>query len=226
MNNYDYFEQADSHANNFSSANGWQEFSGDNYNYMDNSGIGASAPSNANPSDSLPYVVIVSNSTASAVTGVIILGANVNTGNAVTNLGNVAAITITMDSGDTTYAQFLESIKSQPFKVGVTHIEGSTTAQTFKTLTFTEKATNGRKIEYPFTPRLDPLQQQSTVTIVKHKYTVDAWTQITTTIVANGTLTLSIYPMNELNVARGLEGRQVEKNYGAPHLSQLPGVRL
>ena len=225
MNNYDYFSAAESHANNFSNANGWQDFTGDNYNYMNNNGVSPEMPSNANPSDSLPYVIIVSNSTASAVTGVIILGANVNTGSSVTNNGNVAAITITMDSGDTTYAQFLESIKSESFKVGVTHVEGSSSAQTFKTLTFTEKATNGRKTEYPFTPRLDPLQQQSTVTIVKHKYTVDAWTQITTTIVANGTLTLSIYPMVEMNVARGLEGRQVEKNYAAPGLSQLPGVR-
>lgn len=228
MNNYDYFDAAESHANNFSNANGqygWQGFTGDGYNYMDNGGVGAEAPSNANPSDSLPYVIIVTNSTASAVSSVVILGANVNTGSGVTNFGNVAAITITMDSGDTTYAQFLESIKSQPFKVGLTHIEGSSSAQTFKAWTFTEKSSNGRVTTYPVTPRLDALQQQNTVTLLKNKYTVDAWTQLSTTIVANGTLTVSIYPMNELNVARGLEGRQVEKNYAAPGLSSLPGVR-
>ena len=221
MNNYDYFNDAENSANNFSNATGqygWDAAQGDSWNYMDNGGVGASAPSNSNPSDSLPYVLIIANSTASAVTGVVILGANANTVGA-TNNGNVAAITITMDSGDTTYAQFLESIKSTPFKVGSMHIEGSSSAQTFKALTFTEKASNGRKQTYVITPRLNALANQNTVTMLYHKFTVDAWTSISTTIVASGTLTLSLYPMNELNVARGLEGRDVEKNYAAPNLS-------
>ena len=222
MNNYDYFEQADSHANNFSNANGWDNFGSSGYDYMDNGG-GNDAPSNANPSNSLPYVFIIANSTASDVTNVVILGATSNTVGA-TNNGNVAAITITMDSGLTTYSQLLESIKTMPFTVGEMHLQSSNASQPYKALTFTQGAPNGTSTTYVISPKLDPLQNQSTVSILRHRFVVDSWTKISTTILASATLTMSMYPMNELNVSRGLDGKQVEKNYAQPNLSQYQNL--
>lgn len=215
--NLNYFDQAYQNANNYSNANGdWNGFV-DNYNYANNADS-AGQSSYADPMDSLPYVFIIANSTTADVSSVTILGANYNTVGA-TNNGNVAAITITMESG--TYAQFLENIKSQPFKVGITHLESSNTSQPFKTLTFTQGAANGLSQTWPVTPKKDPNQQQSGVTILRNKYTVDAWTKISTTILGSATLTMSMYPMQELNVARGLEGRPVDKPYGAPNMSQF-----
>jgi hypothetical protein len=35
-------------------------------------------------------------------------------------------------------------------------------------------------------------------------------------------LTVKMYPMQEVNVARSIEGRAVEKGYAAPNMYQLP----
>lgn len=219
MNNYDYFASAERHAfNSYSNYDGWNGFT-DNYNYMDNAGVGM--PSNANPSDSLPYTFQIANSTTNDVSSVVLLGANANTVGA-TNNGNAAAITITMQTGTLTYAQFLENVKSQPFKVGLMYLQSSNANQPFQSLTFTQGAANGTSYTVPYSPTLDPNQNQSGVTIVRHKFTVDAWTSITTTILASATLTVKMYPMQEVNIARGIEARPVEKTYGAPNMYQLP----
>jgi hypothetical protein len=215
MNNHNYFADAYDYANNYSNANGWSGFT-DQYNYA-----GGAGHSNANPADSLPYVFNIANSTTDDVSSVVILGANQNTVGA-TNFGNAAAITITMASGAVTYQQFLENLKSQPFKTGLMHLQSSNTSQPFQVLTFTELQANGTSTTWPVTPLLDPNQNQAGVTIVKNQFTVDAWTQISTTILASATLTMRIFPMQELNVARAISSRPVEKDYNAPDLYQLP----
>lgn len=220
MNNLNYFDQAYAHANNnYSNADGWGYAVGTEYNYADAGMVGV--PSNANPANSLPYVFNISNSTTDDVSSVVLLGANANTVGA-TNNGNAAAITITYQSGSVTYAQFLENIKSQPFRVGLMHLQSSNANQPFQTLTITQSSANGISTSVPYTPQLDPNQNQSGVTIVRYQFTVDAWVSITTTILASATLTVSMYPMQELNVARGIDGRPVDKVYGAPTLTQLP----
>lgn len=221
MNNFNYFDQAYAYANNnYSNATGdWGYAVGGEYNYADAGMVGV--PSNANPANSLPYVFDIANSTTDDVSSVVLLGANANTVGA-TNNGNVAAITITYQSGTVTYAQFLENIKSQPFRVGLMHLQSSNTSQPFQTLTITEGQANGTSSTIPIRPVLDPNQNQSGVTIVRYQFTVNAWLSITTTILASATLTIMMYPMQELNVARGIDGRPVDKVYGAPTLTQLP----
>ncbi len=221
--NYNYFAQADMYANNFSSANGWSGAVGSEYDYMDAGQVGV--PSNANPANSLPYVFQIANSTTDDVSSVVLLGANENTVGA-TNNGNAAAITITYQSGNNiSYAQFLENVKSQPFKVGLMHLQSSNSNQPFQTLTITQIEANGVKTEVPYTPLLDPNQNQSGVTIVRYPFTVNAWVKITTTILASATLTVRMFPMLELNVARSIDQRAVDKIYGAPNLYQLPTIR-
>lgn len=221
MNNLNYFDQAYAYANNnYSNATGdWGYAVGVEYNYADAGMVGV--PSNANPANSLPYVFNISNSTTDDVSSVTLLGANANTVGA-TNNGNAAAITITYQSGAVTYAQFLENIKSQPFKVGLMHIQSSNTSQPFQTLTITESSASGRSSTLPITPQLDPNQNQSGVTIVRHQFTVNAWLSISFTVLASATVTISMYPMQELNIARGIDGRPVDQVYGAPVLTQLP----
>lgn len=220
MNNLNYFDQAYAYANNnYSNADGWGYAVGSEYNYADAGMVGV--PSNANPANSLPYVFNIANSTTNDVSSVVLLGANANTVGA-TNNGNPAAITITYASGSVTYAQFLENIKSQPFRVGLMHLQSANTSQPFQTLTITQSDANGVSNTVPITPVLDPNQNQSGVTIVRYQFTVNAWVSITTTILASATLTVLMYPMQELNVARGIDGRPVDKVYASPILTQLP----
>lgn len=211
-----YFSKAESAAHeNFSNYAGdeWNNFN-DDYNYAD----GNSAETEALAS--LPFVINIANSTTNDVTGVTILGSNGALFGA-TNYGNNAAITITMDNGDVTYTEFLESIKSEPFKVGMMYLQSSNTSQPFKQLTITYKETNGRKVTLPISPALDPMQQQSGVTIVRHQFPVNAFTSISTTILASATLTMRLYPSQVLDIARSLSGQSVAKGFSRPNLSQF-----
>jgi hypothetical protein len=216
-----YFEDAMNFANeSYSNADGWSNMD-DSYNYMGGEGDynyaeGVSSEAKA----SLPFIINVANSTASDVASVQVLGSNSNLFGA-TNFGNPASITITMDNGDVTYTEFLESIKSEPFKVGLMYLQSANTSQPFKQLNIEYREPNGRKVTLPVTPALDPMQQQGGVTIVRHKFPVNAFTKITTTILASATLTMRFYPSEQLDISRGLIGRSVGKGYSKPNLSQF-----
>ena len=215
-----YFSDAQHFANQeYSNYDGWDYMAPDSYDYADdynyaNEGIGSEAKA------SLPFIVNIQNTTTDDVSNVVFLGANSNLFGA-TNFGNPAAIVITMDNGDVTYTEFLESIKSEPFKVGLMYLQSANTSQPFKQLVIEYREPNGRKVTLPVTPALDPMQQQGGVTIVRHKFPVNAFTKITTTILASATLSVRLYPSEQLDVSRGLVGRSVGKSYSKPNLSQF-----
>ena len=198
MNNY--FEDASNFANeNYSNYDGWSNAVQDSYNYADDE-AGQEAKA------SLPFIINIANSTTADVSSVVVLGSNSNLFGA-TNFGNAAAITITMENGDVTYTEFLES--------------SANASQPFKQLTIEYREPNGRKVTLPVTPALDPMQQQSGVTIVRHKFPVNAFTKLSTTILGSATLTMRLYPMEQLDISRGLIGRSVGKDYAKPNLSQF-----
>lgn len=208
-----YFEQAENFANeNFSNYDGWSNFN-DAYNYADGGSEGTAL-------SSLPYVINISNSTTADVSSVVFLNANLAGNTTAPAFGNAAAITITMD-GTITYAEFLQSIKSSPFKVGQVYLQSANANQPFKTLTIVNREATGRKVELPINPRLDPMQNQAGVSIVRTAFTVDAFTSISTTILGSATLTVSLYPQEVIDVARSLSGQTVAKAYSKPNLSQL-----
>ena len=208
-----YFETAENFANeSYSNYDGWSNFT-DAYNYADG-GAGQEALA------SLPFVINISNSTTADVSSVVFLNANLAGNASAPAFGNAAAITITMD-GTITYAEFLQDIKSSPFKVGQMYLQSANTNQPFKTLTIVNREANGRKVELPINPRLDPMQNQAGVSIVRTEFSVDAFTSISTTILGSATLIVSLYPKQQINVARSLSGQTVAKDYSRPNLSQL-----
>ena len=191
-----YFSDAQNFANNeYSNYDGWDnagggeeyDYAGGDYNYA-SQGVGAEAKA------SLPFIINIANSTTNDVSGVVFLGSNSNLFGAA-NFGNVAAITILMDNGNVTYTEFLESIKSEPFKVGLMYLQSANTSQPFKQLVIIYREPNGREVTMPVSPALDPI--------------------------ASATLTVRLYPSEQLDVSRGLVGRSVGKNFSKPNLSQF-----
>ncbi len=217
-----YFSDAQNFANDeYSNYDGWDNAAGDNYGDLGGEDYNyASQGVDAEPKTSLPFIINISNSTTDDVASVVFLGSNSNLFGAA-NFGNLAAITILMDNGNVTYTEFLESIKSEPFKVGLMYLQSANASQPFKQLVITYREPNGREVTMPVSPALDPMQQQGGVTIVRHKFPVNAFTQITTTILASATLTVRLYTSEQLDVSRGLSGRSVGKNFTKPNLSQF-----
>lgn len=219
-----YFLNATNYANEtYSNYGGWNNLAPDAYDYFDdyNYADGDAGVTEANAKASLPFNINIANSTTNDVSNVVILNANATTAAGVTNFGNVAAITITMDNGSITYGQFLESIKSEPFKVGLIYLQSSNASQPYKSLTIGYTEANGRTVTLPVSPRVDPMQNQSGVTIVRYQFPINAFTSITTTILASATLSMAIYPSTQLDTARALTGRSVAKDYVKPNLSQF-----
>jgi hypothetical protein len=211
-----YFETAESFANeNYSNYSGseWNNFV-DAYAYADGG-------AEQDIASSLPFVININNSTTADVSSVVVLNANTAGNASAPAYGNNSAITITMDNGDITYAEFLQDIKSSPFKVGQIYLQSANASQPFKALTIKHRESNGIVRSIPVSPRVDPMQNQSGVTIVKYQFPVNAYTSITTTILASATLTMSLYPSEQINVARSLSGQDVTKAYARPSLSQL-----
>lgn len=210
-----YFDEAEFYANeNYSNASGeWSNF--DTYDYFDEYNYaGGGGHSNANPASSLPYIINIQNTATTDQANVSVLGANVNIN--ATNTGNPANIVITMDNGAVTYIQFLQSIISEPFRVGLMYLQSANALQPFRQLLIEYIEPNGRTVNTPLTPALDPMQQQSGVTVVRHMFPVNANTAISTTILASATLTLRLYPSQVLDVSRSLVGRSVDKNFSNP----------
>jgi|GEM_PF-2718958 len=212
-----FFEEANNFANesysNFGGDDGWTNMV-DEYDYM------GGGNSQGDARASLPFIINIANTTAADVAAVNILGSNSNLFGA-TNFGNPAAIVITMDNGTVTYTEFLESVKSEPFKVGMMYLQSANTAQPFKQITVEYREPNGRQVTLPVSPALDPMQQQSSVTIVRYSFPVNGFTKLQTDILASATLTLRLYPSEQLDISRGLVGRGVAKDYAQPNLSQF-----
>lgn len=216
-----YFDEAENFANeNYSNMAGDWNNMVDQYDYFDEYDYANGGGANGGPKASLPFIINVENTTTADVASVNILGSNSNLFGA-TNFGNPAAIQISMDNGTVTYTEFLESIKSEPFKVGLMYLQSANTSQPFKQITIVYREPNGREVTLPVTPALDPMQQQATVTIVRHQFPVNAFTKLQTTILGSATLTLRLYPAEQLDIARGLVGRSVAKDYTRPNLSQF-----
>ena len=207
-----YFEKLENSAmENFSNYDGWSNFT-DEYNYADGQG-------SAEALASLPFVINIANSTTADVADVVILDANKRASLTAVGYGNNVAITITMD-GDISYGEFLQSIKSEPFRVGEVYLESANVSQPYKTLTIINREANGRELKMPVNPKKDPMQFQAGVSILKTEFTVNSFTSIKTTILGSATLIMSLYPKQQINVSRSLDGRGVSKDYSRPNLSQ------
>lgn len=199
----------------------FMNYAGDEWNYFNDPYNYASGGSGVpDAASSIPFVINVQNTTTTDVSNVTILGSNGNLFGA-TNFGNSAAIVITMNNGSVTYTEFLEGIKSQPFNVGLMYLQSSNSSQPFQSLTISYKEMNGRLVQQPVMPALDPMQNQNGVTIVRYNFPVNSFTSISTTILGSATLTLRLYPSEQLDIARTLAGQSVAKGYVRPNLSQF-----
>jgi hypothetical protein len=193
--------------------NNYENFYGDQYN------AGGNAPAAQQAPPSQPFNFSIVNSTASAVTAVI-LGANQNI--SATNNGNAAAITITQQNGSITYAQFLQNMLTYQFRVGLLYMYSTTAGQPFNPITVSQTDPTGPTSSLPYYPKLNGFQNQSTVGEVNCSIPVNAFTQFSISINASATLLFSLYPEVTLDVSQGLINQQPKQGRSNPMISGVP----
>ena len=228
-----YLENAKSFANErYMNAIGFDYFAGGDQ-FFDADGDGAAAPQAGGvPSmgamrTSQPYIITISNASATSVSNFDVLGAYQYLGSGTFSSGSLVSGNITVSSAisNVTYQEFLYQSMNSPFAVGLTYIEsvsGSST-QVSQTLTLNTRDANGNQALKTLVPTIDPYQQQSGIVALNQLYDIDGFTKITiSTVLPSVVFRMHFYPRANLNVARGLRGNQVAADFGSPMKQVTP----
>jgi len=228
-----YLQNAKNFANEkYVNAIGFDYFAGGD-SFFDADGAGAPAPDAGGvPSmgamrTSQPYIITVSNASATSTSNFDVLGAYQYLGTGSFSSGNLTLGNIVISSAisNITYQEFLYQSMNSPFSVGLTYIEsisGSST-QVSQTLTLNTRDANGNQALKTLVPTIDPYQQQSGIVALNQLYDIDGFTKITiTTVLPSVVFRIHFYPRANLNVARGLRGNQVASDFGSPLKQVVP----
>ena len=170
---------------------------------------------------SQPYIITVSNASNAAVT-IDVFGAYIYLNNVGFVAGSLTVSNVTITSGlsNTTYYNLLNQSSVSPFTIGSTLISAinGVTNQVLQPLTLTTQDANGNQAVKVLTPTIDPYQQQSGVIELKQPFRIDGFTKLTFSIFASTSVQFQFYPSDTINIARGLSGTPVSKQYGSPKI--------
>jgi hypothetical protein len=180
-----------------------------------------------NAPQSQPYIITISNASATGVSNFDVLGAFTYIGNTGFSNGSltISGVTIASAISNVNYQQFLYQSMQQPFSVGLTYIESvsGSSAQITQTFTLNTQDANGNQLLRTIVPVIDPYQQQSTIVAIKQQYSIDGFTKLTFgTIQASSVFRVHFYPSTNINLAAGLQGASVAQQYGNPNIVGVP----
>lgn len=198
-------------------------FAGDMNNWWAGADGEAAAAPAAAPAvmRSQPYIITVSNASNAAVT-IDVFGAYIYLNNAGFSAGSltVSNVTITSNLSNVTYYNLLNQSSISPFTIGSTLISSvnGTTSQVLQPITLTTQDANGNQAVKILTPVVDPYQNQSGIVDLKQPFRIDGFTKLTFSIFASTSVQFQFYPSDTINVARGLGGNPVSKQYGSPKI--------
>jgi hypothetical protein len=183
---------------------------------------GEAAPMMAAPVlRSQPYIITVSNASNAAVT-IDVFGAYIYLNNTGFSGGSLTVSNVTITSGlsNVSYYNLLNQSSVSPFTIGSTLISSvnGTTSQVLQPLTLSTLDANGNQATKILTPVIDPYQQQSGVIELKQPFRIDGFTKLTFSIYASSSVQFQFYPSDTINIARGLGGNPVSKQYGSPKI--------
>lgn len=228
MNIKSYLSQAQNRAHeSFANADGFFDddlsFTAGEDFFGADGGMGApSAPS------SQPYIITVTN-TGAAVSNFDVLGSYEYINNAGFSNGSltIGSVTIASAIPSVTYQQMLYQFMNNPYSTGLTYIQSATANQVLETLSVNTKDANGNIAQKVFVPTIDPYQFQTTIIAMKYGYRIDGYTKlIIATVLANATVKLYFYPADNINLARGLAGRPVSREFASPGIVKAQTVKV
>jgi len=193
---------------------------GDNFFGADGTEM-APAVAAASVMRSQPYILTVSNASNAAVT-IDVFGAYTYLNNSGFSAGTLTVSNVTITSGlsNVTYFNLLNQSSVSPFTIGSTLISSvnGTTSQVLNPITLSTLDANGNQATKILTPVIDPYQMQSGVIELKQPFRIDGFTKLTFSIFASSSVQFQFYPSDTINIARGLGGNAVSKQYGSPKI--------
>ena len=191
-------------------------------------GFGASGGASNPNSQSQPYIITISNASASAVNNFDILGAYTylqSTGFANGSL-TLSGITISSNISNVTYQQFLYQSMMQPFQVGLTYIQSvsGSSSQITQSLTLSTQDANGNQANRALVPTIDPYQNQQTIVALQQAYSIDGFTKLTISqVLASVVFQVQLYPAVNVNPANPLNGQPISNTFSKPYVVKALG---
>lgn len=104
--------------------------------------------------------------------------------------------------------------KSASYSVGITYVQSSVAGQIEEPIYLSNGIEGKQKL---LRPTIDPYQEHPDIVALKSPYTIDGNTKLIISVLYPQTsLLLHFYPESVLNLARGLSGRLVQKQFWNP----------
>jgi hypothetical protein len=230
-----YLADAQRAANeSFSNADGFIDdvnFTGDDF-FNNMGGMSGMMRADGAPSapTSQPYIINITSTSGAAVPNFEVLGSYEFINNSGFTAGGdlvIGSITISSGIANINYREMLYQFMNNPYSTGLTYIQSSTAGQVLETLSINTRDANGNEAQKTLVPTIDPYQQQSDIIALKYPYRIDGFTKmIIRSVLASSTVKLYFYPADNINLARGLAGRPVSKQFGNPGIVRNQTVVL
>lgn len=231
LRNY-FLEAGESSNEQFMNADGYNYADGFDYSYAEGESAAPSFQGNTAPT-AQPFIVQIANTTGSAINSVSLFGAFQSIG--ASNFGFNAGINVSMGVAGVSYQQLLYQTMTKPFAIGLTYVQaggwgtnsGSPSTQILEALSLTFRDANGNTTTNPLIPTIDPYQQQQNVLALKFAYIIDAQTTLTiNSVLPYTSVKFYFYPSEDVNIARGLVGRSVNRGFNQPNVVKQDRVVL
>lgn len=199
----------------------FSNFGGDDYYGIDDSfeyDVPADGGVAANAKSPVPYQVSVENTTAGSLTA-ILFGFNQYFLDA--NFGSATGITVTPSQSNISYQELLTQSAFQPFETSLIRVESSNSSQVTQIITITVKDANGQSLTTPLITQnyFAAYQQQSGIIDIPYSLKVDGNTNLSFTVLATTTVSITFFPAEKVNNARVLGGAGAVSMYGNPQVN-------
>ena len=172
-----------------------------------------------------PYVITISNGSASNVANFVLF--NGNTSIYSTNFSNgnyvLSSVTVSSGLGNVTYQNLVSQSLTQPFTIGSTVVIASAvSAQIQQPINVTTTDASGLTQGVPIIFIKDPYQNQTDMLVNNTPYRIDGTTSMTiANVLPNAIFTLYLYPANNVNPASQLMGQDTTRAYANPGLIRV-----
>jgi len=165
-----------------------------------------------------PYQLLVQNTTAGSL-NLVMFGYNQFLLS--TNFGSSVGLVVAPAQTNVSYLQLLTQSASQPFETSLIRVQSSNASQVTQIITVTVSDANGQSATLPIITQsyFSSYQQQSGILDVPYSVKIDGNTSLTSSILANTTVTYTFFPAEKVNVAKGLGGQGAVQVYGNPQVN-------
>ncbi len=217
-----YLNQAQSEYSGFDGS----DFDGDDSNFDSNANLdlsfdGSDFDGDSNASgggagkQASPYQVSVVNSTAGTLTAVL-FGYNIY--QLTSNFGSAVGITVTPSQTNVSYLQLLSQSASQPFETSLIRIQSSNNSQITQIITINSSDANGQSCTIPLITQsyFSANQFQAGILDIPFAVRVDGNTYLSFGVLANTTVTITLFPREKANLSRNLNKQGALQNYAFP----------